>query len=316
MWQYKWPATRPRPVLHDGSDAVTIPGPKTVHALVFSVLIAGSVALTFPAAWGQSTAIEISASAILLVEPAVETPFPIELSATSSVPKQAFVRIRGLPSAAVLSEGHAIKAGNWAVPLAGLKNLKVTVAAGSEGRFQVLVALVLVDGAVVRETEITLAVISAPNTGTLPPQRQVNSASLGATPAMPSNPPASMLSTPPSRLTPEREAPAAAPPNPTSNPQFKTEDRERALKYMQRGDDSLGAGNVTMARLFYQRAAEAGWAPGALALAGTYDPAELARLRVMGGVDPDRAVAQKWYEKARELGSTQAAERLLKLGGR
>ena len=84
-----------------------------------------------PAAWSQTQSVQISSQPILLVEPSVETAFPIQLSDSTQLPKQAFVRIRGLPAAAVLSEGHAIKAGTWAVPLTGLANLMVTVAAAS-----------------------------------------------------------------------------------------------------------------------------------------------------------------------------------------
>ncbi len=285
------------------------------RALVVSAILLGVISETLPRAWSQTQSVQISSQPILLVEPAVETSFPIQLSSSSQVPKQAFVRIRGLPPAAVLSEGHAIKAGSWAVPLTGLTNLMVTVAAGSEGKFQVLVALVLVDGSVVRETEITLAVMTTAASTPRTPQAPVNSASLGPGP-VPLAPQPSTLSSPPLKLAPEREAPAPPAPGQPTGPQLKSEDRDRAIKYVQRGDESLTAGNITMARLFYQRAAEVGWAQGALALAGTYDPAELARLRVIGGVDPDRTVAQKWYEKARELGSQQAAERLLKLGVR
>ena len=266
-----------------------------------------------PAAWSQTQSVQISSQPILLVEPSVETAFPIQLSDSAQLPKQAFVRIRGLPAAAVLSEGHAIKAGTWAVPLTGLANLMVTVAAGSEGKFPVLVALVLVDGAVVRETEVTRAVMPAASVPR-PPRAPVNSASLGA-PALP-GPHPSPLASPPLKLAPERQAvPSPAVSAPTA-PELKNDDKDRAVKHVQRGDESLAAGNITMARLFYQRAADIGWAQGALALAGTYDPVELSRLKVVGGVDPDRAAAQKWYEKARQLGSPQAAERLLKLGVR
>jgi TPR repeat protein len=52
-----------------------------------------------------------------------------------------------------------------------------------------------------------------------------------------------------------------------------------------------------------------------MALAGTYDPVELARLRV-AGVQPDVALARQWYEKARELGAKEADERLRQLGSR
>jgi hypothetical protein len=49
-----------------------------------------------------------------------------------------------------------------------------------------------------------------------------------------------------------------------------------------RGNDQIAHGNVAAARLYYQRAADAGVAQAALALASTYDPDELDRLRVVG----------------------------------
>ena len=78
---------------------------------------------------------------------------------------------------------------------------------------------------------------------------------------------------------------------------------------LNRGDSLLGKGDIASARLFYQRAAEAGNAQAALRLGNTYDPAflERAQLRVHG----DRALALFWYQRARELGAGEA-EILLK----
>jgi TPR repeat protein len=80
--------------------------------------------------------------------------------------------------------------------------------------------------------------------------------------------------------------------------------------FMQKGDENLRQGNINLARLFYKRAADAGWAPGAFALAQTYDAHELARLNVLGGIQPDPKLATQWYEKARDLGSDTARQRL------
>ena len=57
---------------------------------------------------------------------------------------------------------------------------------------------------------------------------------------------------------------------------------------------------------------EEGLAEGALALGGTYDSYELARLRARGPKS-DASLARRWYEKARDLGSAEAAERLRRL---
>jgi TPR repeat protein len=79
--------------------------------------------------------------------------------------------------------------------------------------------------------------------------------------------------------------------------------------FLQRGDRLFGVGDIASARLFYERAADAGDSQAALRLGETYDPAFLqrAQLRVPG----DRVLAVFWYGRARELGADEA-EILLK----
>jgi hypothetical protein len=101
--------------------------------------------------------------------------------------------------------------------------------------------------------------------------------------------------------------PMAAPPI----KQMTAEERENANKLMERGHESLNAGNVSVAQKFYERAAERGLAEAAMALGGTYDERELARLKLK--VEPNPALARQWYEKARDLGSRDAEARLWRL---
>src|SRR5262249_3814239 len=77
-----------------------------------------------------------------------------------------------------------------------------------------------------------------------------------------------------------------------------------------RGDSLLNTGDVGAARLFYQRAADAGNGEAALRLGETYDPnfIEWAKLAF---VRADPAAALFWYQRARELGVAEA-ETLLK----
>jgi TPR repeat protein len=77
-----------------------------------------------------------------------------------------------------------------------------------------------------------------------------------------------------------------------------------------RGDSLLGVRDVTSARLYYERAADAGDAQAALRLGETYDPAFLALAR-LNEVRGDPVVATRWYRRARELGNPEA-EILLK----
>jgi TPR repeat protein len=75
------------------------------------------------------------------------------------------------------------------------------------------------------------------------------------------------------------------------------------------GQRHLAHGDKPAARAFFRRAAEAGVAAGATLFATTYDPIELQRLKVVGLIG-DRNEAPKWYERARELGATEASFRV------
>jgi len=50
-----------------------------------------------------------------------------------------------------------------------------------------------------------------------------------------------------------------------------------------------------------------------MALAGTFDAQELARLGVHS-VQPDPKQARRWYERAQQLGASDAEERLRRIG--
>ncbi len=107
-------------------------------------------------------------------------------------------------------------------------------------------------------------------------------------------------------ITPPAVAPAAAVP-PPSEPRASTAETAALLA---RGDSLFGVGDVSSARLFYERAADAGDGQAALRLGETYDPTflERAKLRAVQG---DAGAAIFWYRRASELGIAEA-EILLK----
>lgn len=78
---------------------------------------------------------------------------------------------------------------------------------------------------------------------------------------------------------------------------------------MARGDAYLAAGDLASARLFYERAADAGNADAALMVGRTFDPTVLAQSGLRG-VRGDNAKAATWYRRAAALGAPEA-ERLL-----
>jgi TPR repeat protein len=89
-------------------------------------------------------------------------------------------------------------------------------------------------------------------------------------------------------------------------------DAEEIATLINRGTDSLKSGDLASARLLLRRAAEAGSASAALMLGTTFDPLVIQQLGAIGVVS-DVAQARQWYEKAVELGSDAASQRLAKL---
>ena len=87
---------------------------------------------------------------------------------------------------------------------------------------------------------------------------------------------------------------------------------EEIASQLASGRTFLIIGDVTAARLAFRRAAESGDAQAALALGGTFDPLVLKSLGAVGvAADPD--TARSWYQKAAELGSRDAPQRLNQL---
>jgi hypothetical protein len=84
---------------------------------------------------------------------------------------------------------------------------------------------------------------------------------------------------------------------------------------LSRGTALIASGDLAAARLVLRRAADAGDARSAMTLAETYDPAILEKMGVHGVV-PDLAKARGWYEKAKQFGATEAAQRLELLAGK
>ena len=84
---------------------------------------------------------------------------------------------------------------------------------------------------------------------------------------------------------------------------------------VRRGQALTASGQILAARSVLRQAADANSAEAALALAMTYDPVELENLGIRD-VAPEIATARRWYEKAKNLGSTEAEGRLNRLAVR
>ena len=108
----------------------------------------------------------------------------------------------------------------------------------------------------------------------------------------PSSAQITLQATPPVALSPPTESPA------------------EIAALVARGDSFLSAADIASARLFYERAADAGDGPAAFRLGATFDPAFLDRAGMRGSIRADPEQAASWYRRARELGD--AAGRPLK----
>ncbi len=264
---------------------------------LFSLLLALPIAVWCAAMLHAQTARPtISITATIPAEAASQTALVIRVGPPDALPKGCFVRVRGLPPMASLSEGHSIAPGSWAVPIAALPNLKITLPVAATGKSEISVTLVSIDGAVLGEAKSILMVAAA--------------ASEQAQPK--ASPPLSILRAGTPQATEPPAPPAASVPQ-AGGPKLAPAEREHLLRLIRKGDEQLADGGIAQARLLYERAAEAGLPEGAMALAATYDAAELSRLGVRG-LQPDAAAAKRWYERAQQLGAADAAQRLRRLG--
>jgi hypothetical protein len=88
-------------------------------------------------------------------------------------------------------------------------------------------------------------------------------------------------------------------------------DSDEIATLLKRGKQALTEGDLAAARLLLRRAADGGSADAAFALGTTFDKAVLRQLHAVGA-EADAVKAREWYEKAAQLGSSAATEKLAK----
>jgi hypothetical protein len=230
----------------------------------------------------------ISLPAAIVAQPASQVVFAIDVVPRESLPITGFIRLRGLPQFVSINDSHAIGPGAWAVPLYALPVLRMNIPVAISGRSEVEIALMSVDGRVIAEARTSL-IIAAP-TGLETTKREA-----------------------PAPSTPAAPIPTLGKSTPEPTPAEPALEKKGAQELLALGERYLAQGKVGGARLFFRQAADAGDARAAMRLAATYDPAELSILKVQG-IAPDALEARKWYERARELGATEAEELLARLG--
>jgi hypothetical protein len=182
----------------------------------------------------------------------------------------ASLRVAGLALGTHMSAGSAIGDSGWDVPLNGLKNLFMYAPTDFVGVMNSAVDLRGPDQKLIDRRKVKLEWVE--------PKQQ----------PLPIAPP-----------------PVAAV-NPAPDPSLSA---EVAASLMQRGQDYLKNGDIASARIVFGRLAAAGVADGAFAAGQTYDSAYLSAHNVLG-VSGDEARARAFYQRAVQLGSTEAAAQL------
>ena len=272
-------------------------------ALITTLLLQSS-------AHAQTQNIELILAERLLIQPNKQTPIAIQIEPNEPLPNGAFVRMRGLPTNATLNQGYRVnKSGTWAVPIKSLRQLRITIPQQIENPVPVKVQLTTLSGEIFAERQTTLIMGPSP---LAPPQlasKQQKSASEARQRAADVIAATSTLAvgekkqdnTNTASSTTQTTAPVAA--NSASSP---------AQRLLQRGHSFLLDGNISIARQFYQRSAKLGLATAAIAMASTYDPNELPKLGLVD-LPGSKYDARKWYERAKEMGSPVAQDRLQRL---
>ncbi len=245
-------------------------------------------------------------AAFLLVKPAGEQaadkaiPSVVATAAPAPKPAPSEAQIAVTPASGGPSERTAGLAATALLPAATAPSPQPAAAAGT------------IPGSPAAVVPDSPAIAKPGNSATLLPDSPA-AAKPGARPSIASlEPPGGVTpKTPAGAETPAPAAkPAATPPVEASPPAQPRSSSLETAPLLERGDRLFGMGDVTSARLFYERAADAGDGQAALRLGETFDPhfLERAKLRSVQG-DPTAAVF--WYRRARELGVAEA-EILLK----
>jgi hypothetical protein len=228
--------------------------------------------------------------------------------------------LRGLAHGTRLSAGAALDEDGWELSLRDIGSAYVYAPPDFVGVMNATIALLSDGNKVIDSRPLRLEWIAKAASPQPPSKREIDSETSSAAAKQEINPePASAaakqgINPEPASAAAKQEVnqePASAATTHEINPgtagaaALKIIDPQEAAALMERGRDLLRNGDVASAQLAFRRLAEAGKADAALALAATYDPRYLVEQNLVGIVG-DEAKARAWYQRAKELGSTEA----------
>jgi hypothetical protein len=270
-------------------------------SLLYLIMASQSLSCLECPVYAASDRVPLHVPYVIRVESGVETPLPILITSNSEAIQKAMILIRGLPSDVSLTQGRLFPSGVWAVKASAYRTVRVVSNSDAEEEVDLIFSLVTLEGTSLGNVATRLLVARQRTPGESPP------VAAAAPPDVAALPKEEIAASTVSTLSKgEIEAPAPNAVSLTDLPangasRLPGDAVERILKFMERGDQHLLEGKIASARRFYQRAAESGWPDAANAIARTYDVNHLSRFPILGGIEPNEALAQEWYGKAREL---------------
>ena len=215
--------------------------------------------------------------------------------------------LRGLAHGTRLSAGTALGGDSWEFPLRDLGGVYVYAPHDFIGVMNAMIALISPSKKVIDSHPMRLEWMAKMDSLQPPSKREIDPGSVNAVPKMRIDSvtanavPKMPIDSGPASVIAKPEIDSGTVGGATVKPM----DRQEAAALMERGRDLLRNGDVALAQLAFRRLAEAGNADAALALAATYDPRYLAEHKLIGIIG-DEAKARAWFQRASELGSTEA----------
>lgn len=134
--------------------------------LLAAVLLLRPAAPVAPKTTTANDAVWLLVGPLMVAEPWVPTPLPIQLGPSS--PRESWIKITGIPALASLSAGHTIGAGAWKVPVAALSTLTIMAPSRDSVRSEIRFALMSAAGVPLAEARSVLAVIPPALCGDVP----------------------------------------------------------------------------------------------------------------------------------------------------
>jgi hypothetical protein len=221
----------------------------------------------------------------LQLEPRRPAPLSLQIEPQQGAGEPYIFTLAHAPAGTLLFGANRISSDTWFLPPGAASRLEIVVPEWSTSVYEIAMVLRRTNGLVAAQNTAWIAV---------PPPA-------GAAPA-----------TPPADETAAKEVTKDV----TKDAKAAAKDMPKDMlpkDMLTKADRLIANGDIMGARALYQRAAELGSAPAALALGTTYDPNRLWSLGVLG-LAGNKERARQWYLRASELGNAEANARLTALG--